>query len=383
MTTKSLVDVGAITPAEIENVRKPATQASTLPPRLYTDPAVWDLEIERIFMKEWLCVGRTDQLPNPGDYRTIDLLGEALVVVRGQDEQIRVLSRICAHRWMPVVEEGSGNRKSFQCPYHLWTYGLDGRLVGAPEMDRAEGFDKAKCRLPDLRTEIWQGFIFCNFDPDATPLGPQLTGLDRLVANYRLPEMRVIEPLVYDSPWNWKLQVDADAEGYHHLGLHGANGTNVEAAYPAALLEIPDSIGPYCVFRHPTADGEPAASVFPVQEGLSAHERARPWFAVVYPYHKFFSLPGAMGWKHVIPESSGRFTLHFYLGFLPEAFEDPEFEAKSQAFRAAIDAIHQEDIIGSSGMQLGVHARLARPARFSHLERSVWQWQNWYLDKMT
>src|SRR5512134_3261419 len=132
----------------------PLATASTLPPRCYVDPAVYAREVERIFRREWICVGREDEIAAPGDHFAFTLFGDPLVAVRGDDGAIRVLSRVCRHRWMPVVE-GRGNRRSFQCPYHLWTYALDGRLLGAPEMQRAEGFERASCRLPALRVETW------------------------------------------------------------------------------------------------------------------------------------------------------------------------------------------------------------------------------------
>ena len=159
-----------------------ALAATTLAPRSYTDPAHYDREVERIFRREWIAVAREDQVPRPGHYVAFDLLGEPLVAVRGGDGEVRVLSRVCRHRWMPIVERGVGRRSAFQCPYHLWTYALDGHLVGAPEMDRTPGFDRTACRLPALRVELWQGWVFANFDPDAAPLAPRLAGLERAIA---------------------------------------------------------------------------------------------------------------------------------------------------------------------------------------------------------
>src|SRR5512139_2237819 len=124
----------------------PFARASTLPPRCYVDPAFYEREVESIFRREWHCVARVDQLPEPGSYLAFDLVGEPLVAVRDLEGRLRVLSRVCRHRWMPVVE-GRGRARSFQCPYHRWTYGLDGALLGAPEMDRSEGFERARCRL--------------------------------------------------------------------------------------------------------------------------------------------------------------------------------------------------------------------------------------------
>jgi phenylpropionate dioxygenase-like ring-hydroxylating dioxygenase large terminal subunit len=145
-----------------------------------------------------MCVGRVDQVQTPGDYFTLDLLGDKLVVTRDKEGTIHVLSRVCRHRAAEIVQ-GIGNAQSFQCPYHCWTYRLDGQLIDAPFMDQAEGFDKTACRLPELRSEIWEGFIFVNFDADAQPLGPQLAPLAKMLANYKLPETLLSAELIREE----------------------------------------------------------------------------------------------------------------------------------------------------------------------------------------
>src|SRR5882724_2902557 len=134
------------------------TDCLTLPPTAYFSPDLQHLELDRIFRREWLCVGRQEQVPKPGDYYTIDVVGEPVVVVRGEDGVVRALNTICRHRYMPVVE-GAGNLKRFTCPYHSWMYGLDGNLAAAPYMEGSARFDKATCRLPEYRLESWYGFL--------------------------------------------------------------------------------------------------------------------------------------------------------------------------------------------------------------------------------
>lgn len=140
----------ALSGKRLEPSRRPLEQARSLPAEAFTAPAVYDREVERLFRKEWLCAGRVDQIPAAGDYLCLDLLDEKLVVVRGRDGEIRVLSRICRHRAAEVAR-GSGRADTFVCPYHAWAYHLDGRLAGAPLLDRIEGFDRKACRLPEFR----------------------------------------------------------------------------------------------------------------------------------------------------------------------------------------------------------------------------------------
>ena len=160
-----------MTKSDFMAAQLPPSQASTLPPPCYTSREFYEREVEHIFLKEWLCVGRVDQVEKPGDFFTLTLLGERLIVVRDEENQVRVLSNVCRHRATKVVE-GRGNRRTFECPYHGWTYSLKGELIGAPEMQRTDNFDKKQCQLASPRVETWEGFIFVNFDQRAQPLGP-------------------------------------------------------------------------------------------------------------------------------------------------------------------------------------------------------------------
>ena len=180
-------------------------EASMLPPLVYTSEEFYAFEREAIFGHEWLCVGRVDQVPEPGDYFTLTMADEPLVVVRGQDRVLRVLSAVCRHRGALVAED-RGTCGAFVCPYHHWSYALDGRLLGSPAMDRAIGFDKKEHPLPSLRVEEWQGFVFCNMDQEAPPLAPGLSELEPLLEHFELPSATTLEgKTLPDLPWNWKV----------------------------------------------------------------------------------------------------------------------------------------------------------------------------------
>src|SRR6202167_1272947 len=140
------VAIEALLQAVLAGRHQSLGRATTLPPEAYTSEAFFQLEVDRVFRREWLVIGHVSQLPKVGDYFTLDLLGEMIVVVRAAD-RIRALSRICLHRWAPLVN-GSGNVRRFSCPFHKWAYGLDGRLLGAPLMEQAE-FDPHNCHLPE------------------------------------------------------------------------------------------------------------------------------------------------------------------------------------------------------------------------------------------
>jgi choline monooxygenase len=159
-----------------------------LPPACFTSEAFLELEREEIFRKEWICLSRVDEIPKRGDNFTTELIGEQLIVVRGKDDEVRVLSNVCRHR-SSVIAEGDGNTRNFVCPYHAWTYATDSQLLRAPYMDQVKRFETKGCRLPSFAIEIWHGFIYVNLDGNAKPLAPRLKSLDPFVQNHHMEEM--------------------------------------------------------------------------------------------------------------------------------------------------------------------------------------------------
>ena len=347
---------------------RPPAEASTLPPRAYVDPAVYEREVERIFRREWICVAREDQLANAGDFISLDLFGEPLVAVRGDDGAIRVLSRVCRHRWMPVVA-GSGNRRSFQCPYHLWTYALDGRLLGAPDMERTAGFDRSTCRLPSLRVEVWEGFVFANFDADAAPLAPRLAGLSRAVAPYRPAAMRTTAPLVFEHVWNWKVMVDNFIESYHHAGTHA---DTLQPLVPGSGTFVDDfESDAYAILHNPTQQQIPIPAVFPATPGLSDAQRAEFVVGVVFPFLLFSVQQDGLVWYRIEPRAFDRFTLHIHLCVPPEAADAPDYEQHLGVVKSYLDAIHRQDIVACEGVWQGLQSRFAAAGPLSHLEKAI------------
>ena len=153
---------GLFDPARYAAVRRPLLEAETLPPWCYTSEAFYKREVERIFLKVWNFIGRADRIPNPGDYFAFEFVGVPVVVVRDKQGVIRAFVNSCTHRGTKIMG-GDGSCAALRCPYHSWTFALDGRLMGAPEMDDTVGFDKADYHLRPIRIDIWDGFLFINF----------------------------------------------------------------------------------------------------------------------------------------------------------------------------------------------------------------------------
>ncbi|MEO0963090.1 MAG: aromatic ring-hydroxylating dioxygenase subunit alpha, partial [Pseudomonadota bacterium] len=228
---------------EIARVRQPLEQAYTLPPTAYTDPDVYEREVALIMRKSWLPLARVDQVAKPGDYISLDLFGQPVMVVHGKDGEIRTMSRVCLHRAAPLTEDGAGHRNLFTCPYHAWSYDTAGDLVRTPLMEGANGFDEMSatekgCRLPQIRTEVWNGFIMANLDEDAEPFAPQVAGFTRFFDKFNLDDLVVVKTLDFPSNWNWKVLVENFMEAYHHIATHA---TTFGPVFPAAESNVPDN----------------------------------------------------------------------------------------------------------------------------------------------
>lgn len=359
--------------------RLPNLEASTLPPYCYTSPEFYKLEVEKLFLKEWLCVGRTDQVKKSGDFFSLDLLGQPLLITRDESNNIRALSRVCTHRGM-LLAEGSGNRRTFECPYHLWSFTLRGELIGAPEMNKSKNFDKKQCALPSLQVETWEGFIFVNFDPSAKPLNPRLTGLSELLMHYKLSEMQSTESLVYDCDWNWKMMAENFMENYHVQGLHR---DTVNSVLPARNDITEDLDGQYAVVHLP-ADTQVDVSIsgdqgfsekppFSIIKDLTLDERKKIMLLLVYPCHLFFVMSDSMIYYQLAPEAVDRFNLRITLCVPPYTMEAADFEQNLKNVRDGIVAFHAEDMFACRGAQRGFASRFAKQGRLCYLEKVIWQ----------
>ena len=219
MKTDGANGVGEILEAFAEIRDLDASQAQSLPTGFYTSEEYLELEKEEIFRKEWVCLGLVAEIPKRGDYFTTQLLDEPLIVARGQDNKVRVLSNVCRHR-SSVIVEGKGSTKHFVCPYHAWTYANDGQLVRAPYMDKVKAFDVRNCRLPEFKTEVWHGFLYVNLDGKAKPLAPRLKGLEPYLKTRHAEDMVVHTVLDEVWPTNWKCLAENYMEGYHLNTVH-------------------------------------------------------------------------------------------------------------------------------------------------------------------
>lgn len=375
----SLIDLPGIKADELELVAKPLNQAWTMPPTAYTNPALYDLEKEHIFRKSWIAVGRVDQVASAGDYLAFTLLEQPLVIVHGQDGKIRVMSRVCLHRAAPIVE-GSGNRKLLTCPYHAWSYGTDGALVRAPLMEGAQGFEEKSCRLPQISTEIWNGFILINLDPQAESLTPKIKTYSKFFQNYKMEDVVIVETLEFDSLWNWKVLVENFMEAYHHIATHS---TTFEPTYHAKDSTIPDSDGPYSILHMPTNQEHDSSQGFPMFKGLKDWQERDLLATVIFPCFLLAFQGNLIVWYQVLPLAHNRLTLKIHLCAEKSALDLPDLTERCESLKKGVEFIHGEDIAANDMVWRGLKAPLTRQGRLSPLEKSIWQLNQWWLQQMS
>ena len=201
---------------------------STLPGRYYYDPAIYEMELERIFSQMWVCVGRADAITGAGAYEVVTVGRESIIVIRGRDDVLRAFLNVCRHRGARLCNEASGKLKgSIQCRYHAWTYGLDGRLIGAPNVLSDEQFERALFGLLPVALEVWEGLIWLNLGDDPASIADQLNepiierfGGYTAFARYDVGNLKVGKRITYDVQANWKLVLENFMECYHCGPMH-------------------------------------------------------------------------------------------------------------------------------------------------------------------
>ncbi|HEV2362748.1 MAG TPA: SRPBCC family protein [Caulobacteraceae bacterium] len=354
----------------------------TLPPLCYTDETFYRFEQEALFNHEWLCVGRESQIKEPGDYFTTSIVGEPIIVARNRAGELHAFSAVCQHRAM-LVAEGAGNTRGFTCPYHLWVYSLDGALVNAPAMERTCGFDKKKVRLAPFQLEIWNGFIFINFDPSAAPLAPRLRAVERAIAGYRLEEAELAATFTGKFPWNWKVMFENNNDGYHANKLHRGPLHDFVPSERATFPNADPADAGFLRFNgtlHPDASFNPTQrAVLPVFPRLTDEDRGRMTFANIPPTLSLVLTSDLV--IYLILRAGGAEVMEQDTGILvaPGAMADPAFEHRLEMIMTSARKIIAQDMHVDELVQVGLRSRFAARGRYSWQEGAQGQLNRWLL----
>lgn len=346
----------------------------TMPPSFYSDATLYPLERERVFINGWVCVGRADEIPQVGDFYTLDILDEPLIVVRQTDGEVAVLSNVCRHRGSQILT-GAGHTARFTCPYHRWSYALDGELVAAPLMDEARGFNAAQCRLPSFRATNWMGWIFVNLDGKASDFHVEVAGLDDYVRNYHTEEMRTIG--VETEYWdvNWKCLAENFMEGYHLTPVHR---TTLHPMTPTRLCEkIPCGKG-YTGYRsHYSPSFQGRTQVHPDMTPEECRQSMMVW---IYPGFVAAISPNSSVYMSITPSGPASLQTRWGVVARSEVADSAEAEER-MAFARAFNSEDRERLLD---VQKGLRSRFATRGFLAppDYEGTVWDFYGFIANKM-
>jgi len=354
-----------------------AAGARTLPQRYFVSPEVLAEEKEKIFARHWMLVGHQSQIARAGDYFVQEVAGESLIIARDQTSKVRAFYNVCRHRGTRLCEDPAGHSSTIQCPYHAWTYALDGRLVGAPHMtgETIPGFIKADYSLHAVRLALWEGFIFVNLGDGSASLEEWFAPLAGKFSQWNMPRLRSAKRIEYDVRANWKLIFENYSECYHCPGVHPM--LSKVSPYDSAENDL--TAGPFLggfmkvnKGKSLTMSGNTCA--LSVGEG---NDLQHVFYYSIFPNMLLSMHPEYVMVHQLWPQAPDRTLIHCDLLFHSEAFARSDFHPD--------DAIDFWDITNKGDWhvcelsQQGIASRVYQPGPYSSRESLPAAWDREYL----
>lgn len=347
------------------SVSVPFESAHAMPKSVYTSAAFAKLEERHIFARAWLCAGRAEALKNPGDYLTMEISGEPVIILRDRDGSLRGLSNVCRHR-MSTLLEGRGHVGSIVCPYHAWTYNLDGSLRGAPAMTLNQGFCKEDTRLPQVRVENWMGWIMVTLNADAPSATDQLAKVADLIAPLDMSTYTETFREEFNWATNWKVLAENFMESYHlpacHAGTIGGSCDLAEMTCPEGF----DAFNYHWILKN---DQVPLALAHPSNTSLTGDQRRTTWLLAIYPSLLITLTPGYFWYLSLAADGPGQVKVLFGGGMSADWMADPQAMGNLDALKALLDRVNVEDKGCTERVYRGLLAEMSAPGPLSHLER--------------
>jgi phenylpropionate dioxygenase-like ring-hydroxylating dioxygenase large terminal subunit len=360
-----------------KNVATPFEEAFAMPKSVYTSEAFLEAEIDQVFKRDWFCAGRADALPQPGDYLTLTLAGQPIIVLRDQANQLRAMSNVCRHR-MSTLLEGRGHITSIVCPYHAWTYGLDGQLRGAPAMGENTAFHRKDHVLPAIRCEEWLGWIMICLDPDTPPANKALAEVEGLISDFGMETYTetFFETHIWDT--NWKVLAENFMESYHlpvcHAGTIGGLSKLEEMDCPPGLA----AFNYHTILKDDTLK---IALAHPNNTRLEGERRRTTVLLAIYPSLMITLTPGYFWYLSLHPKGVGQVDIRFGGGMSPDYVNDPDAQANFAKLKTMLDKVNVEDRGCTEKVYQGLCSDLATPGPLSHLERPNYDFAHYLADR--
>ena len=353
--------------------------ARTMPREFYASPEIFAEERERIFARQWNCAGRASTFASPGEFQVREVAGESLIIVRDRGGELHAFFNVCRHRGTQLCAAASGTlSETIQCPYHAWTYALDGRLIGAPHMNEVEGFDKKEHPLHEAAVAEWEGFVFVNVSDDPMPFEEAFAPMVGRLSRFGLPALRVGHRARYEVNANWKLIFQNYSECLHCPTIHPE--LSVVLPYTSGSNDLTSGpfLGGYMEIREPnesaTLSGRACGRV--VHESLTETDRRRAYYYTLMPNMALSIHPDYANYYLLTPVAVDRTVVETEWMFHPENDGDVRFNP-----RDAIDfwdVTNRQDWEICERSQRGVQSRRYEPGPYSPRESIPAAWDAEY-----
>jgi glycine betaine catabolism A len=342
--------------------------AYTLPAQYYVDAEYFAREIDRLFRRMWICAGRSEEIATPGQFVLRDVAGDSVIVTRASDGRVHAFYNVCRHRGTKLCTEATGTfAGSIQCPYHAWTYALDGRLLGAPHMDEVPHFTKQDYSLHRVQADEWDGHVFLKLTPSPTTLAEQLDDLPAKFRSWRMADLRLGHRIVYDVKANWKLIIQNYNECLHCPNLHPAlnklshylSGENepLHTTYMGGRMDLRPGVETLSM------DGTCPRTLLP---GLSDDDRRRVYYYAIFPNMLLSLHPDYMMVHSLWPIAPGRTINVCEWHFQPSELAKPDFNASDAV--DFWDLTNRQDWHVCELSQAGISSRAYTPGPYSNRE---------------
>ena len=360
---------------------KPLSKATAMPAQVYTSQEFHTLEQEKIFSKQWLCAGFAGDIPNVGDYLSYRIGDQPIVIIRQKDNSVAAFANVCRHRMMQLVE-GKGNCKRMVCPYHAWTYDIDGQLVVAPHMQQRPKFDAKKISLADIRCEVWEGWIYVTLNPKAKSVAASLKPLQKIVADYHMADY---VPIVQrDHVWesNWKLLCENFMEGYHlpvaHKGTVGPHIGLKDTQFPKRFNKH------FTYQLYTKGPKAPVGNAHPDNTRLKDDQRHTSVLPTIFPTHMISLAPDHLWYLTIQPKGIDQIQIRYGAALAPEVLAASKDKDKLiQDTIAFLDDVNEEDRFVVEGIYKGAKAALSTPGPLCWLEHENHDFTRYLVQQLT
>ena len=350
----------------------------SLPRKYFASPDLFAKEQSEILSKRWLLVGHQSQIPEPGDYFLAAISGETVIVTKDQKSQVRGFYNVCRHRGTRLKEDACGHASAIQCPYHAWTYALDGRLIGAPHMDDVPGFDKADYSLHRVNLGLWEGFIFVTLEKNPEPLEKWFSPLRGKFSHWNMSILQPAKRIDYDVRANWKLMFENYSECYHCPGVH----PQLQKVSPYDSAENDLREGPFLggfmkinPGKSLTMSGNACAAFVGKIENLQ-----QVFYYSIFPNMLLSLHPEYVMVHQLWPMSPERTLIVCDWFFHPDAFNRPDFKPDDAI--EFWDMTNKQDWHVCELSQQGIASRAYEPGPYSSREGIPAEWDRYYLSVM-